>query len=158
MPFVDTETGEVYDSCPRCAELETQVAAMERERRADRSARAKAERALEKDVVAKRDGADWKRILAYWRAAFPDKKPTATGVKSARATKFFLRCDSGATVEDIERAIDGAKEYRYVVYGKRTRTGSASDDATDLQDIVSLNNDANFDFLVSVGRAAHGTD
>lgn len=156
MAYVDTETGELYDSCPRCAELEVQVRAMEKERRADRAARSKAERALEKDVVAKRDKSDWERILTYWLAAFPDKKPTAKGIKSARATKFFMRCDSGATVEDVELAIDGAKEWPYIVFGKRQKSGSKSDLADDLEDIVSLGKDANFDFLVLAGRVARG--
>lgn len=136
-----------------CESAEVQVTAMERERRADRSARAKAEKAVERFVEAKRDAKVWKEAIAYWCEAFPDKRVTSKGVKSARATKFFQRLDAGATVEDVRYAIDAAKVWQYVVFGKRQKSGSRSDLATDLEHICSVGNDAQFDGLVEIGRA-----
>lgn len=155
--WANVETGEIVEGdCPQCAatreETEAQLAAMERERRSDRIARAKAEKAVERDQVTRRDGATWQRIREHWQAAFPELKPTSLGIKSARATKVFLRLEAGATELDVLHAIDAAKRWRYVVYGKRTKTGSKSDLAIDLEDIVAIKRDREFDFLVTEGR------
>jgi hypothetical protein len=155
--YVNVETGEMVEGdCPYCADLrvetEGQLVAMERELRQKRSKITKLENAAERDLVKKRDAAAWKDVLSAWMIAFPTKKPSATGIKSARATKVFMRLESGSSVEEIKNAIAGAMVYPFVVYGKRQKTGSRTDDASDLQDIVSTNNDANFDFLCEVGR------
>lgn len=157
--WVNAESGEVLDAdCPRCedtrVECDIQVSTMERELRGMRSKLTRAERKLEAESIKKRDGASWKLVLGKWMEVFPDKRVTSKGVKSARATAYFLRQDAGATEEDVIDAIYGAKAYPYVVYGKRRQTGSESDLLIDLQDIVSVNNDRNFDFLCEVGRAA----
>lgn len=161
-PFVDTESGEIHESCPDCERMQTaaddQVRLMERELRTMRAKIAKLEREAEYDPVKARDGATWKRLLAAWLEAFPDKRPTAKGVKSARATQVFLRLESGATIEDFEDAIRAAREYPYVTFGKRTRTGAANDRKDDLQDIASVKNDAMFDWLRDAGRAARGNN
>lgn len=156
MPYADVETGELFEGCPHCeqarAEAEAQVLAMERERRSDRIARGKAEKVADRAEVARRDGKVWKEILAYWEQAFPDKRISSKGIKSARATKLFQRLEAGTTSEDVRYAIDAAKVWRWVVYGKRQRNGSQSDLAIDLQDVVSVGNDAQFDRLVELGR------
>jgi hypothetical protein len=154
--FVNVETGEMVEGdCPFCADLrietEGQLVAMERELRQKRSKITKLENAAERDLVKKRDAAAWKDVLSAWMIAFPTKKPSATGIKSARATKVFMRLESGSSVEEIKNAIAGAMIYPYVVFGKRQKSGSRSDLADDIQEIVSVNNDANFDFLRDVG-------
>jgi hypothetical protein len=126
---------------------------MERERRSDRIARAKAEKAVDRDQVARRDGATWQRIRDHWQAAFPELRPTSLGIKSARATQVFLRLEAGATEADVFAAIDAATVWRYIVYGKRTKSGSKSDLAIDLEQIVSTKHDHLFDLLVSEGYA-----
>lgn len=157
-PWVDPETGEASDGCPECENAELQVRMMEMELRRYRSKVTTLENAAERDTVAKRDGSLWNAVLAEWLRVFPDKKPSAKGIKSARATRYFQRLEAGAQPEDVFSAIRGAKEYPYVVYGKRTRTGSKSDEATDLQDICSVKNDAMFDWLRDAGRTAQGLD
>ena len=161
--FVDTETGEVYEGpCPACAHVEDeaaiQVRAMELELQKMRSKVTHMERQADRDAVAKRDGATWKRLLNAWLEAFPNKRPTAKGAKSARATHAFLRLESGATIEDFEDAIRGAKEFPFVTFGKRTKTGAAGDRKDDLQDIAAVKNDAMFDWLRDAGRAAREND
>lgn len=161
--WANTATGELYEGeCPRCAQAEDeaaiQVQHMERELRSMRSKVTKMERQIERDEVKKRDGAMWKRILSAWLEAFPDKRPTAKGVKSARATKVFLRLEAGAAEDDILDAIRGAQEYPYVVFGKRQKRGSASDLADDLEDIVALKRDKEFDFLREAGVRAKASE
>lgn len=157
--WANTATGELVEGeCPYCAatreEAEVQMRAMEMERRKDRATVTRLRNEMEAAKVAKRDASVWAELLGCWQLAFPDKRPTATGVKSARATAVFQRLDSGAEAEDIKNAIAGAMRYPYVVFGKRRETGSTSDRADDLQEIMSVNNDAQFDFLVAVGREA----
>lgn len=155
-PYIDTATGEVYESCPRCeaaeVEAETQIFRMEQERRQDRAARTKAENALEAAETGRRDEKLWLELFDCWRLAFPEKRPTTKAVKSARATAVFKRLTAGATPEDIKDAIAGAMVYRYVVFGKRVTNGSRTDDGSDLADIVSPDNDRNFDFLSEEGH------
>lgn len=150
MPWVDEDTGEVTgDTCPTCEGY----AHLEREARNLRAKITRLENEAERQAVAKRDGAQWKAILAYWQEAFPDKRISSKSIKSARATKFFLRLEAGATPEDVRYAIDAAKVWRYIVFGKRVKSGSKSDLAVDLEHIVSVGNDAQFDGLVELGRA-----
>lgn len=158
MPeWMNVATGEIVEGgpCPECAatadEAAIQVGGMERELRSMRSKLTKAERAAERDEVKRRDGDIWQRILGAWLETFPDKRPTAKGIRSARATAVFLRLESGAAEEDVVAAIVGARVWPYVVYGKRRQSGSPSDEATDLQEIMSLKNDGMFDFLRDVG-------
>lgn len=158
MPWVDSATGELADAeCPHCAETkqwaEDQVRALEIERRQQRAKITKLLNEAERQKVAKRDGATWKELLACWLLAFPNKRPSATGIKSARATAVFLRLESGADVESVKNAIAGAMKYPFVVFGKRRESGSQSDRADDLQDIMHINNDALFDFLRDAGEA-----
>lgn len=152
MPWVN-EHGEITgDTCPNCEGY----AAIERELRNYRTKVTRLEREAERQEVAKRDGKVWKEALAYWQEKFPDKRVTSKGVKSARATKFFQRLEAGATPEDVNYAVDAAKVWQYVVFGKRQRSGSKSDLAIDLEQIVSVGNDALFDFLVEKGREMEG--
>jgi hypothetical protein len=146
------ECGHEPDDCPICLGHDVQVSGLERDLRTKRGALTKLERAAERETVKRRDGAVWNRILSAWLEAFPDKKPSATSVKSARATATFLRLQSGATEDDFLAAIRGAREYPYVVYGKRQRKGSRSDLADDLQHIAAINRDHEFEFLRDVGR------
>jgi len=154
-PWLDPDTGEVGGECPLCAdvraETEAQVRAMEMDLRRWRAKCSKLENATERELVAKRDGAAWKEFLRCYKAAFPEKRLSATGVKSASATKFFMRLDAGASLEDVKDAIAGAMELPYVTFGKRTKTGAAHDLAVHPQDIVSPQNDANFDVLRDAG-------
>lgn len=157
--WINQETGEVLEAdCPRCAETrdeaETQVGAIEREIRKYRTKVTKLERAAERDEVKRRDGAVWKQILEAWREAFPGKKVRSTDIKSARATKVFLRLERGASIEDCLDAIEGARQFPYVVFGKRQKSGSRSDLADDLEHIMAVNRDHEFDFLADVGRKA----
>lgn len=153
-PWVD-ENGEVTgDTCPSCEGYSR----LERDLRNARTAITRLERDAERNLVAKRDGAQWKAVLAFWELHFPEKRISSKGIKSARATKYFQRLEAGATPADVEYAIAAATVWRYVVYGKRTKTGSASDLAIDLQDIVSVGNDAQFDRLVELGREMKETD
>lgn len=153
MPWVDDETGEASETCPNCYVLE-------REARLYRAKITRLENDAERQMVARRDGAAWKEFLRCYQLAFPEKRLTATGIKSATASKFFVRLEAGATLEQTLDAIRGAWSYQYVVFGKRVRSGSKSDHSIHPQDIVSVNNDALFDFLVSAGaelRAARGS-
>jgi hypothetical protein len=156
--WANTETGELREGdCPECADTkewaEEQVRALELERRKDRAKITRLERAAERDQVARRDGATWQRIRDHWLAAFPELKPTSLGIKSARATQVFLRLEAGATEADIMAAIDAAREWRWIVYGKRTKSGSKHDLAIDLEQIVSTKHDHLFDLLVTEGYA-----
>ena len=160
MPrWLNPETGETCEGCPHCEtvrqECEVQIAAMERERRADRSARARAEAEVQREHAAKRDGAIWKRILSTWADTFPEhaKRLRSKGIKSARATAVFLRIEAGASVEDWEDAIMGARQLPYVTFGKRTATGTEHDLAVDLQQIAAPNRDHEFELLCEVGKA-----
>lgn len=155
---MNTETGEVIESsspCPLCAvtedAAEIQVHGMELERRKDRAALTRMRNEMEAAEVGRRDKALWQELLDCWLLAFPDKKPTAKGIKSARATAVFQRIERGAMPEDIKNAIAGAMVFRYVVYGRRVANGSRTDDGSDLADIVSPDNDRNFDFLAEEG-------
>lgn len=154
MPWLNADTGEVTDEppseyvCPTCEAY----GLLERDLRNYRSKVTRLENDAERNLVAKRDGKDWQEIIAYWEQAFPDKRLTSKGIKSARATKFFQRCDAGAMLEDIRFAIDAAKVWRWVVFGKRQKSGSNSDLAIDLEHICSVGNDAQFDRLVELGR------
>lgn len=149
MPWIDPTTGEVTgDTCPSC----DGYSHLERELRNYRSKVTRLEREAERQAVAKRDGKLWKETLEYWCAAFPDKRISSKGIKSARATKFFQRLEAGATPEDVRYAIDAAKVWRYVVFGKRQKSGCRSDLAIDLEQIVSVGNDAQFDSLIERGR------
>lgn len=155
--WVDTTTGEIYEGpCPNCAEraqwAEDQVRALEMEKRALRTKVTKAERAAEHATMAKRDGAVWQEALSCWLAHFPHKKPSGVGIKSARATKFFQRLETGATLLDVQDAIRAAKVVPYIVYGRRVKAGSKADLSDDLEQIVSVGNDAQFDRLVEIGR------
>lgn len=158
--WIDQETGEIYEgSCPECERVKDdcalQVREQDRELAKIRVRVGKAERAVDREAIAKRDGATWATIREAWLRAFPDKKPTATGVKSARATQVFLRLAQGATVDDFLDAIEGAKHHPFVTFGKRTATAtSKSKRADDLEDIASVKSDAMFDWLVMNGRAA----
>lgn len=159
--WANTETGELVEGpCPYCAgtveECDAIVSRVEKNRHADILARAKAEKALERDVVAKRDGADWQRIVTHWKETFPQIKATSLSIRSNRATHTFIRIERGCSVDDVLAAIDGAKEWPYVVFGKRVRTGSRSDLGIDIEDIVSIKHDRNFDFLLSEGYALRG--
>lgn len=153
------------NACPECGsvlplaemldeEAEIQVHALELRVRSLQSKVTRMEREREAQTVAKRDGAVWQRVITAWLEAFPDKTPSAKSVKSARATKVFMRLDSGATVDDVLAAIRGAQLYPFVVFGKRVKSGSRSDLADDLEDIVAVNRDREFDFLVEAGRNA----
>lgn len=148
MPWVD-ENGEVTgDTCPSCQGYSH----IERELRNMRSKVTRLENDAERNLVAKRDGKVWQDAIAYWEHTFPEKRVTSKGIKSARATKFFQRLEAGATPEDVQYAIDAARVWRYVVFGKRQRSGSQSDLSIDLEHICSVGNDAQFDRLVELGR------
>jgi len=159
-PWLDPDTGEVGGECPLCgdvrAETEAQMRAMEMDLRRWRAKCSKLENAAERELVAKRDGAAWKEFLRCYKAAFPEKRLSATGVKSATATDFFLRLQAGTDLEGVKNAIAGAVVYPYIVYGRRVKSGSRSDLANHPRDILSVNNDANFDFLVEVGAEVRG--
>lgn len=152
------DDGELHDRCPLCEgtvrESEIQMHAMELELRRYRSRVTRLENEAEAAKVAKRDGKTWEEVLRCYRLAFPEKRLSATGIKSETATKVFERLATGTSVEDLKDAIAGAMQFPFVVFGKRTRSGSASDRADHLRDIVSVNNDANFDFLRDVGHTA----
>lgn len=149
-PWVDATTGEVLgDTCPDCEGYSR----LERDLRTARAAITRLERDAERNLVAKRDGKLWLETIEYWCKAFPEKRVTSKGIKSARATKFFQRLEAGATPEDVRYAIDAAKVWKYVVFGKRQKSGSKSDLAIDLEHIVSVGNDAQFDGLVEKGRS-----
>lgn len=148
MPWVDGNGEVTGDTCPSC-EGYSQI---ERDLRNYRAKVTRLEHDAERNLVAKRDGKLWKEIVAYWEQVFPDKKITSKGIKSARATKYFQRLEAGAKPEDVQYAIDAAKVWRFVVFGKRQRSGSKSDLAIDLEHIVSVGNDAQFDGLVEKGR------
>lgn len=154
MPWYNPETGEITDTppddyvCPTCEGYSR----IERELRVMRAKITRLENDAERNIVAKRDGKLWKDTLAYWQKAFPDKRISSKGIKSARATKFFQRLEAGATPEDVRYAIDAAKVWQFVVFGKRQKSGSKSDLAIDLEHIVSVGNDAQFDRLVEIGR------
>lgn len=152
MKWID-DNGELHDACPQCVVYEDNLTRIEMEVRNYRSRITRLENDAERNLVAKRDGAVWKDIIAYWERAFPGKRLTSKGIKSARATKFFQRLEAGATPEDVRYAIDAAKVWQYVVFGKRQKSGSRSDLAIDLEHIVSVGNDAQFDRLVELGRA-----
>lgn len=159
--WVNPETGEVAEAeCPHCEEMkawaEAQVHGLELEARRFRARITRLENEAEAAQVAKRDGKVWKEFLRCYKLAFPDRRLTATGIKSATATKFFLRLESGATEEDVKNALAGAVAYPYVVFGKRVKSGSRSDLAVHPQHIVSPDNDANFDFLRDAGAALRG--
>lgn len=148
MPWVDENGAVTGDTCPTCAAY----ALVERDLRNYRAKVTRLENDAERNAVAKRDGATWKAILSYWQAAFPDRRISSKGIKSARATKFFQRLEAGATPEDVHYAIDAAKVWQFIVFGKRQKSGSKSDLAIDLEQIVSVGNDAQFDGLVEKGR------
>jgi hypothetical protein len=150
VPWVDANGEITGDTCPSCEGY----AQAERELRNYRARVTRLENEAERNAVAKRDGKLWNETLAYWCEAFPEKRISSKGIKSARAAKFFQRLEAGATPEDVRYAIDGAKFWRYVVFGKRQRKGSPSDLAVDLEHIVSVGNDAQFDSLVERGRDA----
>ena len=160
--WINRETGEIQEGeCPMCErtreDCEIQVRGLELEARKARSKITKLERMAEKEAIAKRDGATWKRLLDAWLAAFPDKRPTAKGIKSARATAVFQRLGQGATEQDFHDAILGAKEYPYVTFGKRTKTATKqSARMDDLQDIAAIHSDAMFDWLRDAGVKARG--
>lgn len=144
MPWVD-EQGVVSETCPNCLHAEREL----------RNYRAKITRLLneaESAKVAKRDGKVWLEAIEHWILAFPGRRITSKGIKSERATIFFQRLDAGASEQDVRDAVVGAKEFPYIVYGKRTKTGSKSDLAVDLVDVCK--HDTQFDFLVEVGRKA----
>lgn len=158
MAWINSETGELADAeCPHCAATkewaENQVRSMEIERRKDRAAVTRMKNEMEAQKVAKRDASVWKEALRCWQLAFPSKRPTSTGVKSARATAFFQRLEAGATLEDVLDVIAGGMRYPYVVYGVRRESGSPSDRKDDLQDLMHLGNDGQFDMLRDVGHA-----
>jgi hypothetical protein len=138
-------TGEVCPSCEGYSQVE-------RELRNYRSKVTRLENEAERNAVAKRDGKLWKETLAYWQAAFPEKRISSKGIKSARATRLFQRLEAGATPEDVRHAIDAARSVPYVVYGRRVKSGSRADLAVDLEDVVSVGHDARFDELVELGR------
>lgn len=148
MPWVNSNGEITGDTCPSCEGYSL----LEREARNYRAKITRLENEAERNLIAARDGATWKAILAYWQAAFPDKKISSKGIKSARATKFFQRLEAGATSADVEYAIDAAAQVPYVVYGRRVKTGSRADLAVDLEDICSVGHDARFDELVELGR------
>lgn len=127
---------------------------MERELRSFRIKLSKAEAKAVQIEESKRDGAEWRRVVAYWKNQFPGKRITSTSMRSSRATAYFQRVDSGAGEDDFFLAIDGARELPYVVYGQRRDKGSKSDLRIDLQHIASVGNDAQFDALVEKGREA----
>jgi hypothetical protein len=151
--WVDPETGEASEDCPNCADLEDQVRGLEMEARRFRTKITQLKNAAEADVVAKRDKSTWATILGEWKRTFPERRTSATSIKSASATKAFMRLEAGATVDDVLCAIRAAKTYPHIVYGRRVKTGSKSDLSVGIQEILSVNNDANFDFLVEVGRS-----
>lgn len=154
LPYVDTETGEVFPECPHCEqarrEAEVQIVAMERELRSYRSRLTRAENALQAHEQSKRDGAVWKAALKHWQETFPDRRITSKSIQSQRATIYFQRLGAGASPEDVDLAVTAAREYPYVVYGRRRKSGAKSDMAIDIIDICK--NDVMFDWLVSKGR------
>lgn len=158
MPWVDPETGEATDECPICEatrrDCEAQIISLERDLRTWRMRTSKAEAKAVEIEESKRDGAEWKRVVAYWQSKFPNKKITSKSMKSSRATAYFQRIDAGAGEDDFFLAIDGAVKLPFVVYGSRRASGSGSDLRVDLQHIASIGNDAQFDALVEAGRRA----
>lgn len=147
-PWVDDQGEVTGDVCPSCEGY----GKVERDLRNARTAITRLERDAERNLVAKRDGKVWTEALAHWQRVFPDRRVTSKGIKSARATKFFQRLDAGATPEDVRHAVNAAKVWAYVVFGKRVKTGSKSDLAVDLEHICSVGNDAQFDDLCQKGR------
>src|SRR5689334_6283216 len=137
-PWIN-EHGELSDDCPQCEatrrDCEIQIGGLERDLRGWRSKATRAENKLEAAEVGKRDGKLWKETVAYWQQKFPNQRITSKGVKSSRATKYFLRLDAGAMPEDFLLAIDGAHSLPYVVYGARRASGSKADLRIDLEHI-----------------------
>ena len=153
MPWVDSNGEVTGDNCPACEGYSH----IERELRNMRSKITRLENDAERNAVARRDGATWKATLEYWQEAFPEKRISSRGIKSARATKFFQRLEAGATVEDVRYAIDAAKVWRWVTFGRRTKAATdKSNPAMDIEDIVSVGNDSQFDALVERGRKMAG--
>lgn len=152
MPWVDANGEITGDVCPACEGYTI----LERDLRNARSKITRLERDAERNEVSKRDGATWKAALEHWCQAFPDKRISSKGIKSARATKYFQRLEAGATPEDVNLAVDAARVWQYVVFGKRQKSGSQSDLAIDLEHICSVGNDAQFDRLVEIGRELAG--
>lgn len=157
-PYVDTDSGEIFEGCPHCEstrrDCEAQIIGLERDLRTWRMRTTKAEAKAVQIEESKRDGAEWKRVVAYWQSKFPNKKITSKSMKSSRATAYFQRVDAGAGEDDFFLAIDGAVRLPFVVYGSRRASGSGSDLKIDLQHIASIGNDAQFDALVDAGRLA----
>lgn len=162
MPFIDTETGEVYsESCPACektrADCDSIMAANERDQRVWKLRATRAENALEAQRTARQDKATWVAVLDEWLAVFPDvPKPRSISVKSARAQEVFARLNNGASVEDVLDAIHGAKVYPYLNFGERAANCAAQGKrAVDLSDICAVKGqkaDKNFDLLAAEGR------
>lgn len=156
--WVNPESGETVEGpCPRCAatieEAEAQTRALELDTRRLRSQITRMKNQFERDQVAKRDGADWAEILGYWTDTFPELRPTATGIKSERATAFFARCETGASVQACKDAVLGASKFRWISYGSRVdKPHSKAKPAVDLSEILSLKSDRNFDFLRQEGE------
>lgn len=148
MPWVNDDGEVTGDACPSCEAY----GRIEADLRNYRTKVTRLEHEAERNLVAKRDAKVWTETLAYWGRAFPDKRVTSKGIKSARATKFFQRLDAGATAEDVRHAINAARVWQYVVFGKRQKSGSKSDLAVDLEHICSVGNDAQFDDLCEKGR------
>lgn len=153
--------GEIAAPCPHCeetrAEAETQVHHLELEARRFRSRITRLQNEADAALISRRDAAVWLDILDCWMKAFPAKRPTAKGIKSERATKVFLRLESGASVEDCKNAIAGAMFYPYRHFNNRVKepTGKSAEE-TDLSDIMSINRDAIFDFLRDRGAELRG--
>jgi len=153
MPWVDANGEVTGETCPSCFGY----AQVERELRNYRAKVTRLENEAERNAVAKRDGKLWKETIAYWEAAFPDKRVTSKGIKSARATKYFQRLEAGAKPEDVRYAIDAAKTWQWITFGRRTKAPTAqSKPAVDLEDICSVGSDAQFDWLAQKGREIEG--
>lgn len=169
--YLNTDTGELIEVDDEST-IEEALTLLERDQmilEADREAKRlrskvrRLESQVERDKVKNRDKALWTRVLEYWQATFPDKKITAKGHKSARATAVFLRVEQlqeSMSDVDAERtfklAIRGAMALPYVVYGKRRATGSTHEAAIDLTDIASVTDDRKFDALVEAGENGGG--
>lgn len=160
--WLNSDTGELYEGgeCPSCAQVRTEcdqiLSANERDQRVWKLRATRAETKLEAQTATRRDKAEWQRILDTWLLVFPDEpKLRSTSVKSARATEYFARTDTGAFEADVVNAIHGARVRPYLRYGRRVeKRGPETERAVDIADVVKTSGtyaDANFDLLCAIG-------
>lgn len=153
--WINQATGELLPGpCPKCAEHEADVGALENEVRRWRRAVTRLQKTIDGDVTARRDGALWAELTAYWIERCGKKPDALVPMKGIRATLVFRLLEAGASVEKVKLAIDGAALAPYKSYGHRTakKFGKRLDDLKDI-----CKDEAEFEALVAIGEAGeHG--